>query len=582
MEWVSKAKEILQSTCQFCNENRKIVSTGLLFLITFITLIIGLVLNIPPDVDRDSFKSPPPVLSSIKFSAFSVDFSQLQFLMSTCQYYACIEEKCYCKTSNKYTWQQAKDTCENSALPNAALFKPLQVKHGVFQTYKNFLTFLTNSGGYHRPMWTSLYRDEESRRRGNWLDEYNHITRFHLYDRQGDSNEEPYCVQKITSKGFALVDCSTSSKYSLPGEFIQDIYNARQADLDQLLWDDKYWNGVNVPNRILCELPFDITREWEEEKKNDLADYLQNVPHYQSGDKQYYIVSGTNRRYSGRKHRNLDNSGCYINHLNLQYDGRRAVINSKADEDFILDSIPEIFLEIGLTKELEDGQEVFKWDQDVNGMIPADLKWYYSPTVRSGLNCLSTQAYSQHDLQLNWEAAKCNEVLDTVCTFLVPNAKHEESVATQPKEARVIRNIYSSYFCLDENREKCFISVTLPFDEALHFARMNNMELAVISHDDKMKVAKNIRPQVGVYLGATSILRGKNMFTWMYTNQSVVFLTRNEKERLDNSDPWRDICLILASNGEYYPAVCDEGISTLIQVNKDMEFLTVEKGNFWY
>ena len=136
-------------------------TTGLLFLITFITLIIGIVLHIPQHVDKNSFKPPPPIFSNIKFTAFSLNFSQLQFLMSTCQYYACIEETCYCKTSAKYTWQQAKDTCERSALPNAAMFKPLDVKHGVFQTYKNFLTFLTNSGGYHRPLWTSLHREKE-------------------------------------------------------------------------------------------------------------------------------------------------------------------------------------------------------------------------------------------------------------------------------------------------------------------------------------------------------------------------------------------------------------------------------------
>ena len=110
---------------------------------------------------------------------------------------------------------------------------------------------------------------------------------------------------------------------------------------------------------------------------------------------------------------------------------------------------------------------------------------------------------------------------------------------------------------------------------------MNKLTLAVISYDDKMKVAEKIRPQLGVYVGATSILRGNNEFSWMYTNQSVVFF-RNEKDRLETMDPWRDLCLILASNGEYYAAVCDEGISTLIEAKHQTDFMNVEKGNFWY
>ena len=110
---------------------------------------------------------------------------------------------------------------------------------------------------------------------------------------------------------------------------------------------------------------------------------------------------------------------------------------------------------------------------------------------------------------------------------------------------------------------------------------MNRLTLAVISNDDKNKVAEKIRPQIGVYVGATSILRGKHEFSWMYTNQSVVFF-KDEKERLENIDSWRDLCLILASNGEYYAAICDEGISTLIEVKQESDFLIVERGNFWY
>ena len=161
MEWVDKAKYIFQITCMFCKENRKIVSTFVLFLITLVIIVIGVVLHIPSDVDKNSFTPRPPLFSNIKFTPFSLNVSQLEFLLSTCEYYACIEDTCYCKTAEKFTWHQAKETCENSGLPNAAMFKPLTVRHGVFHTYKNLLTFLTNSGGYHKPLWTSLHREKE-------------------------------------------------------------------------------------------------------------------------------------------------------------------------------------------------------------------------------------------------------------------------------------------------------------------------------------------------------------------------------------------------------------------------------------
>ena len=71
--------------------------------------------------------------------------------------------------------------------------------------------------------------------------------------------------------------CSQTS-YNLPDEFTPDIYNEGKSALDQLSWDDKYWNGVNVPNRILCEINLEDTQFWTDDKQQDLDDFLPKTP----------------------------------------------------------------------------------------------------------------------------------------------------------------------------------------------------------------------------------------------------------------------------------------------------------------